>query len=128
MTLLFAAACSPQETSATDEPPTAPALVGDASQGETLFRQGRGDAPPCITCHQVGDGSFGFSLGPNLVGVLERAATRIEGLSAEEYLIQSIISPSAFIVPGFRSLMFSRFGELYSDQDMADLLAYLTTL
>lgn len=126
--LFIAAACSPQEASSAAATPTAAALVGDASHGETLFRRGKDDAPPCITCHQISEGGFGFVLGPNLQGIGERAATRVDGLSADAYITESILSPDSFVVPGYRDLMFSRFGEYFSEQDVADILAFLRSL
>ncbi|MFN3981643.1 MAG: c-type cytochrome [Caldilinea sp.] len=54
--------------------------------------------PPCLTCHQLGGKGSKFGPGPNLDGLKDVAATRVEGLSAEEYVHQSIVEPSAFVV------------------------------
>lgn len=102
------------------------APVGDPRRGEELFRQGIGAAPPCITCHALARG--GFSIGPPMEGVAARAATRIAGLSAETYLRQSILDPQAFTAPGFRPIMYPDYALHLTDQDVADLVAFLLAL
>jgi hypothetical protein len=69
-----------------------------------------------------------FALGPKLTGVIERAGQRVEGLTAEAYLRQSILDPGAFIVPGYRNIMYPQYADQLNEQDIADLLAYLSTL
>ena len=101
-------------------------MAGDVARGESIFRHGTGEAPPCLTCHALTNSAFG--LGPKMVGIHERAGSRVEGLSAEAYLQQSIREPSAFVVPGYRDIMYPQYAEKLSEQDMADLLAFLMTL
>jgi cytochrome c len=101
---------------------------GDAAHGQVIFSQGTNGSPPCSTCHFVAAGQTGFSLGPNLFGVAERAVTRIEGVSAEEYLRQSILDPHSYVVSGFRDIMYPSFSQHFNEQDIQDLLAYLETL
>ena len=50
--------------------------------------------------------------------------------SAEGYLLESIIEPDAYLVPGFNSQfpMPSNFGKKLHPQDLADIIAYLDTL
>jgi len=111
----------PTTEAATTEPtqeaaPTeAAAPVGDAAAGEKLFTA-------CAGCHGETDGA-----GPARVGMGERAATRVAGMSAEEYLHQSIVDPGAFVVDGFNNIMHSTFGENMSEQEISDLIAYLLT-
>ncbi len=46
----------------------------------------------------------------------------------EEYLIESVVMPNAFIVEGFsQGVMPTDFGERITLQDMAELLAYMLT-
>jgi cytochrome c2 len=128
-------ASNPIQVSATPQPtaavtPTVAALVGDAERGKDIFKNGLGDAPACTACHAVSKGG-GFTVrlsGPNLQGLGERAGTRVEGLTAEEYLAQSILVPDAFVVDGYANIMFPGFAEHFSEQDTADLVAYLLTL
>src|SRR5882724_11945179 len=42
---------------------------------------------------------------PDLAGVGSRAATRKPGMTAKAYLIESLIQPGAFIVPGYPPIM-----------------------
>jgi hypothetical protein len=70
----------------------------------------------------------GISIAPNLSGISQRAGSRIEGLSAQEYLYNSITKPDSFVVDGFQNLMYPKFAQELSKQDLTDLLAYLMTL
>ena len=149
MTVLLAAACTsdaPEEprdptpefnptaageaaataTTAPDVPAatTAPEPTsGDAGNGKSLFAANSVFA--CSGCHSTGTFK---RFGPGLAGVLERAASRVEGMSAEEYIEQSIRDPGAFVVSDFTpNLMPTSFGSL-PDSDIQDLIAYLSTL
>ncbi|HUN06880.1 MAG TPA: cytochrome c [Aggregatilineales bacterium] len=102
------------------------AASSDATRGEVLFRKGMNEAPPCITCHALSEGVY--SLGPVLAGVRERAGNRVEGLSEADYLRQSIVEPTAFIVGGYRPIMFPAYAEHLSEQDLRDVIAFLLTL
>lgn len=103
-------------------------LSGNAERGQTIFMAGIHDAPPCAACHQVSSSSVGFSLAPNLEDIHERAATRVAGLSAEQYIEDSILYPAHHIVPGFRVSMYAGYADHFTGQDVADLVAYLMTL
>ncbi len=113
----------------------AAAAAGDIAAGEALFRSGKGTAPACITCHNINQNTV--LLGPSMVGIAARAAERVEGLSAAEYLAQSIVEPNAYIVPntavnvfsaGGTSLMFQQYGEQLTQKDVDDLVAYMLSL
>jgi hypothetical protein len=117
------------------EPPAAPTvtpsaapIVGDAERGAQIFTAGVNDSPPCSTCHQVVSGGMGFSLGPNLHDIAERAATRIEGTDAETYLEHSILEPHSFVVSGYRDIMYPDYNTHFNEQNLADVIAYLLTL
>lgn len=103
-------------------------LSGDPERGAQLFAQGQADAPPCSTCHQVVSGQVGFSLGPDLVGIAERGATRVAGMTAAEYLRQSILEPHRYVVPGYRDMMYPDYRTQLTEQNIEDLIAYLLTL
>lgn len=107
--------------------PLQPQLVvrGDAARGEDIFKHGINGSPPCTSCHALQPG--GFSLGPVLAGIAARAGQRVPGLSAEAYLHQSIIEPEAFVAPGFRPIMYPQYADHFSEQDIADLIAFLMT-
>lgn len=89
---------------------------GDAANGETLFTQA------CAGCHGEKDGA-----GPGRPGMGERAAERVENLSAVEYLHQSIVEPGAFVVEGFSDIMPPTFGDQFSEDEINDLVAYMLT-
>lgn len=117
------------------EPPAAPLatstpapIIADDGRGAEIFSHGVNEAPPCSTCHQVVSGAMGFSLGPNLQGISERAATRIEGTDAETYLEHSILDPHSFVVSGYRDIMYPDYSTHFGEQDLADIIAYLLTL
>lgn len=90
------------------------AAAGDVENGEALFVQS------CASCHQAEDG-----VGPALTGMGERAATRVDGMSAEEYLHEAIVDPGAHLVEGFGNIMPPVYGDQYDEQQLADLVAYL---
>ncbi len=106
----------------------AASTVGDAAAGKALFEQSMlGSQPGCITCHSLEPDAV--IVGPSLAGIGSRAATRVEGMSAEEYIRQSIVEPDAYVVEGFDpGVMVQVFGEELSEQQINDLVAYLLTL
>lgn len=103
-------------------------IKGDVERGAQLFAQGQGEIPPCSTCHRTVTGQFGFSAGPNLAGIGERAGTQVDGLTEEEYLRQSILEPERYIVSGYRDIMYPDYNAHLTEQDIQDLIAYLLTL
>ena len=104
--------------------------VGDAANGETLFNQatiGSANAPGCITCHSVE--ADVVLVGPSLAGVAVRAETAVSGMTAEEFLRQSIVEPNAHITEGFtEGIMYQNFGADLPSKSVDDLVAYLLTL
>jgi hypothetical protein len=103
-------------------------ITGNVEHGAQLFAQGQGETPPCSTCHQTVTGQFSFSVGPNLDGIGEHAGTRVDGLTAEEYLHQSILEPERYIVSGYRDIMYPDYSAHLTEQSIQDLIAYLLTL
>jgi mono/diheme cytochrome c family protein len=109
-------------------PPMSAPITGDVERGAQLFAQGQGEIPPCSTCHQTVTGQFSFSVGPNLDGIGERAGTRVDGLTAEEYLHQSILEPERYLVSGYRDIMYPDYSAHFTERGIQDLIAYLLTL
>ncbi len=107
---------------------TPPVAAGDPVHGESIFRHGSGSAPPCVTCHQIVAGGIGFSVGPNLADIAHVAETRVEGMDASAYIHQSILDPSARLVPGYRNMMYPNYAHDLSAQDIEDVVAFLLTL
>ncbi len=104
------------------------AASGDAERGAQIFTQGWADAPACSTCHHTVTGQYGFSIGPSLAGIAERAGTRVVGMDAAEYLRQSILEPHSYVVSGYRDIMYPDYRTHLTEQDIEDLIAYLLTL
>lgn len=104
--------------------------IGDAANGERLFNEsiiGPASAPGCITCHSLEPGVV--LVGPSQADVGARAETAIEGMSAEEYLRQSIVEPNAHIAEGFtEGVMYQNFGEELTNSQINDLVAFMLTL
>jgi hypothetical protein len=59
-----------------------------------------------------------------LTDLATRAAGRVEGLDAEGYVRQSVLSPQAFIVPGFET-PFSMPMLTVSDAELDAIVAFL---
>ena len=102
------------------------ALVGDVALGEDLFLHGRDGAVPCAGCHSYD--SDARLVGPGLLTVAERAATRNADQSAAEYLHESIVDPGALVVAGYFNMMPKDFGVVYSEAEINALVAYLLAL
>jgi hypothetical protein len=118
-----AATSTPEQATATPQPPTAtptsepatatpapepppatggevgidPLEVGDPEWGREIFEDDH--QTRCSNCHSL-DGST-FRVGPSLLGISKVAGERVPGLSPVEYLRQSILDPSAYIVEGY---------------------------
>ncbi len=98
-----------------------------ADVGKSLFFETTlGHNSGCRVCHSLVPGKV--VVGPSLDGVATRAASRVPGMSAEDYLRQSIVDPGAYVVDGFPDAMLRNFDELLTDQEIDDLVAFLLTL
>jgi cytochrome c2 len=91
----------------------------DSEHGETLLT-----TYGCAACHRAGAENH---VAPSFVGIAQRAGERRPPLSAEEYLYESIVHPSAYIVEEYPNAMPQNFAERISNQDLGDLIAYLLT-
>jgi mono/diheme cytochrome c family protein len=82
----------------------------------------------CFTCHTVGkSGALRF---PDLEGIGARAGKRVPGLSAVQYLAQSLYEPNAYIVPGFNPGMpvINKPPVGLSDEEIRAVIAYLQSM
>ena len=96
---------------------------GDVARGEELFNTAINSAPPCSACHIPNSPAS-----PDLAGLAERAASRVEGQEAQEYIFYSIVEPARYIVDGYGNVMWNQYDESLSAQDIADLISYLLSL
>jgi cytochrome c2 len=105
-----------------------PLVIGDPDHGQELFNTFQPDAGyMCATCHWADREDR--LIGPGLLNIGSRAATRVEGQNAIQYLYTSIVNPGAYVVEEFPDgLMPQNWTQIYSQQDINDLIAYLLTL
>jgi cytochrome c2 len=94
---LFTTVLVPCSTASAGEP----GPVGDPERGREIYEDR--NRTRCTQCHTL-DGSD-IRGGPSLLGISERAGDRIPELSAVEYLQQSMLEPSAYLVEGFEDKM-----------------------
>jgi mono/diheme cytochrome c family protein len=119
---LFLAACSSEAPKiAFDDVPA----EGDAGNGEKIFAQSLNNAPPCSSCHNLGTTN---QAGPGMEGYGERAGSRVDDESDREYTYWSIVNPTRHVVSGFSNVMYDKYDEVLSPEDIADLIAYLLEL
>ena len=86
------------------------------------------NAAGCVACHTV-SGISTATVGPVLDGIASRAGDRIAGLSAEEYIRESILEPNAYVVDGFtEGMMLQTFGEILTNDEIDNLITFLLTL
>lgn len=105
------------------------AAGGDIQQaGQELFAQTEIEGQAgCITCHSLEPDVV--VVGPSMAGVGTRAETRVEGMSATEYLRESIVEPDAYVVEGFPAgTMPDVWGEVLTEDQIDFLVDYLSTL
>ena len=133
----FATQLTPPATPATPAPTSPPASSaasltlpadgdlqgGNVDIGKNLFAK-----QACSACHVIEKGQAA-TVGPNLSNIGNRAATRQPDRTAAQYLWESIMSPNAFLTPGFGAgIMPQDYRQKLSDQDVKDIIAYLLTL
>ena len=105
--------------------------IDSSATPEELADIGRGIAEGkglCLTCHTIGkSGSLRF---PDLAGIAQLSATRIEGMDALTYLANSIYHPDDFLVPGFSKGMpaINKPPIGLTDEEMIAVIAYLQSL
>jgi mono/diheme cytochrome c family protein/cytochrome c2 len=113
----------------TDITQTLPA--GDAAKGQTLAT-----SFGCVGCHVASNTGPAWMPSAEQPGIGQRATARFtqsdytgKATSAEQYLLESIVNPAAYHVPGFDTVqMPATYSQTMTAQDAADLIAYLLTL
>lgn len=121
--------------------------IGDPENGQVLFTTLVPETGfACATCHRVD--STETLIGPGLlnvadpshdpsqhqhgggeVAVTESAHTERTMDEVIDYMRTSILHPSDFVVPGFPDLLMPQvYGELLSEHEINDIVAYLLTL
>ena len=92
--------------------------AGNVKRGEQIFNTHQIAA--CIRCHVVG--GKGGPIGPALDGIASR--------KEKDYLMESLINPQAVMAEGWAAEVspMPPMGVLLTEQEMADVMAYLMTL
>ena len=81
----------------------------------------------CTACHTIDTiPQARGNVGPNLTQVGSRAGTRKPGMSAEDYLKESVLQPDAFIAPGYTNDMPA--GLVSAGPNVDNLIAFLSSL
>jgi mono/diheme cytochrome c family protein len=100
---------------------TEPRATDPIERGKQVYREKN-----CASCHQIG--SEGGTVEPPLTQIGTVAATRKPGMSADDYIRESILDPGAYIVPGYPDTMPRGLARGLSQEDFDDLVRYLLTL
>ncbi|MGH3030789.1 MAG: c-type cytochrome [Gaiellaceae bacterium] len=126
LALVLVAGCGGGETTAplpetvegTVEQEEAPTVAeGDPEAGAEVFTQIA--QPTCGSCHTYGPAGTDAQVGPNLDEVLP-------DMSPEE-IHEAIVNPDAQIAEGFAAgIMPGTYGESLNEEQLADLVAFLT--
>jgi len=115
---ILLAACASDPT-----PAPAPTLDPESAAGRGL----RLFEANCAACHAIEDGVV--LSGPPLAHIALIAESRIEGMTAEDYLRESIVNPNAYAIRGYQTgLMRQDFGRTLTSDNVSDIVAYLMTL
>jgi hypothetical protein len=121
--LLFLVACSSGTSAPTASPTPAFATGSPEAAGAALFA-GKGR---CATCHSLSSDTV--IVGPSLAGIATHAESRIEGVTAADYLEESILRPDAYRPPGFENeQMDTSLAKQLTVEEVESLVAYLLTL
>ena len=97
-------------------------VSGDPINGQLLYNGDLG----CAGCH-IGDAP----IAPPTEGTYTRIEEErlkdplLAGYTPEQYLVESIVQPAYYVVPGFKNVMLNNFGDRLTLQDLADLIVFL---
>ena len=92
-----------------------------AAAGKQVFA-----ANGCASCHTLAAAGASGKVGPDLDRVVQDAAKYAKGQPAADYIRRSIVTPDAFVVPGFpKGTMPQTFGQQLSPQQITALVNFL---
>jgi cytochrome c oxidase subunit 2 len=119
-----------QQTRGTQATTTTPSGGGGATtttaEGKQIFT-----ANGCGSCHMLAAAGGTGTVGPDLDKLASDAAKygKQRGQTPQQYVLQSIKDPSAFVVPGFpNGVMPTTFGQTLNAQQLDTLVKYLLSV
>jgi cytochrome c551/c552 len=95
--------------------------TGDATAGKALFT-----SQGCTGCHTFTPAGSTATVGPDLDKLAAYAKKANQG-PEKVFVEQSITNPSAYVESGYSDVMPKTYGDNLSRQQLADLIAFLTT-
>ena len=113
----------------------APSPADPVATGQKIFMTAPSNVGPqalwCNTCHQI-EGIAAGLIGPDLTHIATNAGARRSGMSAEEYIRESIKAPEVFVPAGVEratpGLMTEAITSGLTDEQIDALVAFLMTL
>ncbi|MBZ0290900.1 MAG: cytochrome c, partial [Anaerolineae bacterium] len=98
------------------------AIQGDPLNGQTLYNGALG----CAGCHSNEVvAPLTQNTWPALQSGERLSDSALAGYTPEQYLVESIVQPQAYTVPGYAQAMPQNFGERLDAQMLADIIAYI---
>ncbi|MEZ4498579.1 MAG: c-type cytochrome [Thermomicrobiales bacterium] len=97
------------------------AITGDVEAGKKVAAQ-------CLACHST-DGSQ--MVGPTWLGLYGHEVELEDGstvIADDAYLMESILDPNAKVVKGFPAGAMPPYGSILTDDDVANLIAFIRSL
>jgi hypothetical protein len=125
------AAATPTPEASEVTPTAAPSPTPRAIEGqdaETIILNAG-----CSVCHVIGDIGEAHKVGPDLSAIGFEAGGRVAGMSAAEYIHQSIVEPNAYLAPlcpngpCLPNIMPRDYSSRLSDEQLDTLVAFLLT-
>jgi mono/diheme cytochrome c family protein len=98
----------------------ATAGLAGATTGSQIF-QGAG----CASCHTLSKAQASGTIGPNLNQLAQAAGKREKGKSAQQYVDESILDPTAYTVNGFQEGAMPSFKGQLTDKQLKVLTDFL---
>lgn len=122
LVMLLTACASGGEPASTARTNPIDLTSGDPVRGEELYNATINRQPSCASCHSLDRSTV---VGPSLMGFGEVAGARVEGENAHQYAYHSIVEPGAYLVEGYENIMPATYTNTFTEQEIADLVAFI---
>ncbi len=116
-------------------PPVGTDILQTLPEGNVASGEALATTKGCVGCHVSTNTGPAWAASGGEPGIGERAALRLSqpdytgmATTPEQYLLESIVNPAAYLVPGFQPVMPANYGATLTAQDAADLIAYMLTI